>query len=139
ITSGSGLSEEEIEKMVKDAEANREADHKRREVVDARNNLDSLIFASEKAMTDAGDKIPADKKSELEGAITEAKSKLQSENLDEIKSATERLQNVSHSMASEMYGQAGGAPRAETQPEAEAKSESKKDDDDVVDADYKEV
>jgi molecular chaperone DnaK len=144
ITSGSGLTDEEIEKMVKDAEVNRESDAKRRETVDARNNLDSLIFSSEKAMNEAGDKLPADKKSELEAALTEAKSKLESDNLDEVKAATERLQNVAHSMAEQMYGQPGaeagaeGAPGAEAGPEANA-SEAKKDDDDVVDADFKEV
>jgi molecular chaperone DnaK len=62
--------------MVKDAEANREADSKRREIVDARNNLDSLIFATEKAMTDAGDKVPADKKTELESALQKLKQSL---------------------------------------------------------------
>jgi molecular chaperone DnaK len=138
ITSGSGLSEEEIEKMVKDGEVNREADQKRREAVDAKNNLDSLIFSTEKAMNEAGDKLPAEKKTELEAALTEAKSKLDSENLDEVKAASERLQNVAHSMAQDMYGQpgaeAGAAPGAE-----EAQGEPKKDDDDVVDADFKEV
>jgi molecular chaperone DnaK len=142
ITSGSGLTEAEIEKMVKEAELNRESDKKKREIVDARNNLDSLVFASEKAMTDAGDKIPADKKSELESAISEAKSKLTSENLDELKAASERLQNVSHSMAQFLYqqpgadaGQAAGAEGAE----ASSTNEKKNDDDDVVDADFKEV
>jgi molecular chaperone DnaK len=76
--------------------------------------LDSLIFATEKAMTDAGDKVPADKKTELEAAVAEAKTKLDSENLDEVKAATERLQNVSHSLAQDLYGQAGaGQPGAE--------------------------
>jgi len=144
ITSGSGLSEDEIEKMVKEAEENREADHKRREVVDAKNNLDSLVFATEKAMTDAGDKIPADKKTEVEAAITEAKEKLTSENLDELKAAHERLQNVSHSIAEQLYGQPGaeGAPGAEAGAagaEEQAGAQDKKDDDDVVDADFKEV
>ena len=145
ITSGSGLSEEEIEKMVKDAEANREADSKRRELVDARNNLDSLVFSTEKAMTEAGDKLPAEKKSELEAAVTEAKSKLESENLDEIKAATERLQNVSHSMAQDMYGQQPGAQGAEGQAQGAEEAQNagsssdKKDDEDVVDADFKEV
>ncbi|MFL5783041.1 MAG: Hsp70 family protein, partial [Bacteriovoracaceae bacterium] len=144
ITSGSGLTEEEIKRMVSDAEKNREADHKRREVVDARNNLDSLVFASEKGMKDAGDKVPADKKAELEGAISEAKTKLTSESLDEIKAATERLQNVAHSLAQYMYGQpgAGADQGAGPQPGAgqeQAKSDKKDDGDDVVDADYKEV
>ncbi|MEX1099220.1 MAG: Hsp70 family protein, partial [Bacteriovoracaceae bacterium] len=151
ITSGSGLNEEEIEKMVKEAEANREADQKRREVVDARNNLDSLVFATEKSLKDAGDKVPADKKSDVEAALTEAKSKLQSENLDEIKAATERLQNASHAIAQFLYQQPGaegaaggpeGAQDGGEQQEASSESESsqdQKDDDDVVDADFKEV
>ena len=147
ITSGSGLTEEEIERMVKDAEANRDADSKKREIVDARNNLDSLVFATEKAIADAGDKVPADKKSEVEAAIAEAKTKLQSENLDELKAANERLQNASHSIAQFLYGQgdAAGAPGAEAQqPGAEQAQQqqdasSKNDDDDVVDADFKEL
>ena len=145
ITSGSGLSEEEIQKMVQDAEKNREADKKRREVVDARNNLDSLVFASEKAIKDAGDKVPADKKAEIEGAISEAKTKLTSESMDEIKAATERLQNVAHSLAQFMYQQpgadtgAGAGPGAGAQDSEQSESKKKDDGDDVVDADYKEV
>lgn len=143
ITSGSGLTEEEIAKMVKEAEANRESDHKRREVVDARNNLDSLVFATEKALKDAGDKVPADKKSNVEAAIAEAKTKLTAESLDEIKAATERLQTASHEIAQFLYGQAGAQPGADAGaqpgPETEQASSGKKDDDDVVDADFKEV
>lgn len=136
ITSNSGLNEAEIKRMVEEAEKNRGADQKRREVVDARNSLDSLVFASEKGLKDAGDKVPADKKAEVEAAVTEAKTKLTSENLDEIKAATERLQNVAHSLAQFMY-QGQGAPGE--QPAAETTEEKKKDGDDVVDADYKEV
>jgi molecular chaperone DnaK len=139
ITSNSGLNEAEIKRMVEEAEKNRGADQKRREVVDARNSLDSLVFASEKGLKDAGDKVPADKKAEVEAAVTEAKTKLTSENLDEIKAATERLQNVAHSLAQFMY-QGQGAPGADGQPGAgETAEEKKKDGDDVVDADYKEV
>jgi len=136
ITSNSGLSDAEIKRMVDEAEKNRGVDQKRREVVDARNSLDSLVFASEKGLKDAGDKVPADKKAEVEAAVTEAKTKLTSENLDEIKAATERLQNVAHSLAQFMY-QGQGAPGE--QPAAETTEEKKKDGDDVVDADYKEV
>ncbi|WP_408098171.1 molecular chaperone DnaK [Peredibacter sp. HCB2-198] len=145
ITSNSGLSEEEIKRMVADAEKNRDADKKRREVVDARNNLDSLVFASEKGIKDAGDKVPADKKAEIEGAISEAKTKLTSESLDEIKAATERLQNVAHSLAQFMYqGQPGadtgsGQNAGGAQGSNESQSKKKDDGDDVVDADYKEV
>jgi molecular chaperone DnaK len=143
ITSGSGLTEDEIERMVKEAEENRDADQKKREIVDARNNLDSLVFATEKALTEAGDKVPADKKGEVEEALKEAKEKVTSDNLDEVKAATERLQNASHSIAQFLYGQPGAQPGADAGaagqgPEASAETE-KKDDDDVVDADFKEV
>lgn len=145
ITSGSGLTDEEIERMVQEAETNREADQKRREVVDARNNLDSLVFATEKAINEAGDKVPADQKSDVEAAIAEAKTKLTSENLDELKAANERLQNASHAIAQFLYGQQGGAAPggADTAGAEEtasaSESSNKKDDDDVVDADFKEV
>jgi len=142
ITGGSGLSDAEIDQMVKDAELHREADGKKKEIVDARNNLDSLAFSSEKMIKDNPDKIPADKKSELEGAIAEAKTKLTSEVLDEIKAATERLQNVSHQISQELYA-AGQAPGAEAAGAETADSsgagESKTAEEDVVDADFKEV
>jgi len=144
ITSGSGLTEEEIQRMVKDAEANRSADQERRQVVDTRNNLDGLIFATEKMIKDGEGKISGASKSELEAAVAEAKTKLASESLDELKAAVERLQNVSHKVATEMY-QAGGAPGAEgaqagAGAQGQQQSDSgKKADDDVVDADYKEV
>lgn len=145
ITGGSGLSEEEIKKMVEEAEVHREEDSKRREVIDARNQLDSLIGQSEKMIKEGEGKISDQAKSELEGAINEAKEKLASEVLDELKGANERLQNVSHKIAGEMYqqaqSQAPGQEGADQGPEqaqsAEAKSEKK--DDDVVDADFKEV
>lgn len=144
ITSGSGLTEEEIKRMVKEAELNREADSKRREVVDARNSLDSLVFGVEKMLKEAGDKAPADVKSEIEAALTEAKSKLTVENLDEIKGATERLQNASHKLTSQMYQGAGPEASAhnhgsEAGQESAQKDSKKKNDDDVVDADFKEV
>lgn len=142
ITSNSGLSEAEIKRMIEDAEKNREADRKRREIVDARNGLDSMVFSSEKAIKDAGDKIPADKKAELEAAIAEAKTKLTSENLDEIKAANERLQNVAHGLAQYLYQGQGGAPGADAGAAGagtDTGAGAKKDGDDVVDADYKEV
>jgi molecular chaperone DnaK len=145
ITAGSGLSDEEIERMIKEAEAHKEEDQKRREVVDNRNNLDALILGSEKMIKDDKDnKIPADMKSKLEGAITEAKGKLESENGDELKAAFEALQVVAHEIATATQQAAGGQPGpdmgAGPQPGADAGAgEQKKDDDDVVDADFKEV
>lgn len=139
ITGGSGLSEEEIKQMVADAEANKESDKKRREVVDARNNLDALVLSVEKMLGEAKDKIAEGDKGEIQAAIDEAKGKLQSENIEDLKAATERLQNASHKVAEKMYQQApNGAQSEEAGPEAGSAGTNKKDDD-IVDADFKEV
>ena len=169
ISGGSGLSEEEIKKMVAEAEMNRDADLKRREVVDTRNGLDSMIFTTEKLISENGDKIKAEQKQELEASIVEAKEKLSSESLEELKAATEKLQSASHKIASDLYqaaaagsgagsGAGAGASdqaktsdfegnsegEAETDPNDGKKADArasggKKSDDDVVDVDYKEV
>ncbi len=149
ITGGSGLDEEEIERMVKEADANREADKKRREVIDARNNLDSMIFACEKMIKDSADKIEDGEKKDLEAAIADAKDKLKSEVLEELKAVTETLQNASHKIAEKMY-QAGAQPGAEAGAQGagpdmgagqqqEQQQSKQKADEDVVDADFKEV
>ncbi|MDA9189683.1 molecular chaperone DnaK [bacterium] len=149
ITGGSGLSEEEIAQMVKDAEINAEADKGRREVVDTKNQLDSLIFSSEKMITDDKDaKITPASKTELEAAITEAKTKLEVESAEELKAAVDALQTVSHKVASELYQaspeaqQPGGAGPDVAGAGAEnpgAGPGGTKADEDVVDADFKEV
>ena len=143
ITAGSGLTEEEIKRMVQEAEEHKQEDQKRRELVDTRNNLDALILSSEKIIREDKDgKLSDTSKKELEGAIAEAKGKLDVQSLDELKAASERLQNVSHKIATEMY-QAAGAGASQESPEAssgeEEGVEKKKKDDDVVDADFKEV
>ncbi len=144
ITAGSGLTEEEIQRMVRDADANRDQDKKRRETIDARNGLDSLILNTERMIKEAGDKIQASAKSELEGAIADAKKHLESQNLEELKSANEKLQTVAHKVATEMYQHAGAQnaadPGAGAGPQGGASEDTtKKKDDGVVDADYKEV
>ena len=152
ITGGSGLSEEEIQKMVQEAETNRDTDLKRREIVDTRNGLDAMIFATEKMISENGDKIKDEQKKQLEAAIAEAKEKLKVETLEDLKAATEKLQSESHKVATELYQAAAqnqtanGADKAADAAEG-ARAESatppppggKKDDDDVVDVDYKEV
>ena len=140
ITAGSGLSEEEIKRMIREADENRDSDKQRREVVDTRNNLEGLIAATEKMIKEGEGKISAESKKELEEAITEARTKEKSEILDELKAAVERLQNVSHKVATEMYQQAGGPEAAQAAGgDAGGNQKSDKKDDDVVDADYKEV
>ena len=154
ITSGSGLTEEEIQQMVRDAEENRDSDQKRREVVDNRNQLDSMIVAAENMLKEGKDKLSDAAKGEVEGAVTEAKKYLESESIDELKAAIEKLQGVTHKVAGEMYQQEGGpqgpgagpqGPGAGPQgPGAQSSGgqdsgKSDKKDDDVVDADFKEV
>ena len=148
ITSGSGLSDEEIQQMVRDAEENRETDKQKREVVDAHNGLDSLIFSSEKLIKDGEGKISPPVKTELETVIKEAKEKLGSEVLADLQAATEKLQTIAHKASEEMYkaAGAGAAPGAEAGPagpDANAQNtdadKEKNKDEDVVDADFKEV
>ena len=149
ITGGSGLTEEEIQRMTREAEENRESDKQRREVIDTRNQLDGLILSSERMIKDAGDKLPPNVKGELETAINEAKSHLNSEVLSELKGAMDRLQDVTHKIASDMYAQQAqqaqqqggpqaGPQQAGPQPGAGANPSGDKKDD-VMDADYKEV
>ncbi|MBR4790627.1 MAG: molecular chaperone DnaK [Treponema sp.] len=126
ITSSSGLSDEEIEKMVKDAEANAAADKAKREGVDARNEADSLIYATEKSIKDLGDKVDGAEKEKVEAAIAALKQALQGDNVEEIKAKTEELKQSSYKIAEELYkqqGAAGAQPGAEGAAGADAGAE----------------
>ena len=107
ITSSSGLSEEEINRMVKDAEANAAEDQKKREAVDAKNEADGMIFQCEKSLKDLGDKVSADDKSKIEAAIKDLKDAVATDNVDDIKAKTEALKQASYKMAEELYKQQG--------------------------------
>jgi molecular chaperone DnaK len=109
ITGGSGLSKDEIDRMMRDAEQHAEEDRKRREEAETRNSAESLQFATEKFLTENGDKLPDDKKSELETALAELKTALGGTNLDSIKSAQEKVARVSSEAGSAMYEAASGA------------------------------
>jgi len=147
ITASSGLSEEEIERMQKDAELHAEEDHKRKELVEAKNNGDSMIHMTEKSLKELGDKVDADTKANVENEIANLKKALEGEDIEEIKKATESLTQASHKLAELMYAQAnqgqqaGGAePEGSTEGgTADAGAAGGKDDDDVVDADFEEV
>ncbi len=132
ITTSSGLTEEEIERMKKDAEANAEKDKADREREDAKNKAEQIVYQAEKMMKDNGDKIPADTKSQLQSAIDEIKSKKDNGTKDEIDAAVNKLQ----SMISSMAGAAQGAPNAgaSAEPHAEPKKDNGKDG--PIDADY---
>ncbi len=107
ITSSSGLSEDEINKMVKDAEANAAADKAKREGVDAKNEADSLIYATEKSLKDLGDKVDSAEKQKVESAIADLKKAMESDNVEDIKSKTEALKQSSYKIAEELYKQQG--------------------------------
>ena len=116
ITSSSGLSEDEINRMVKDAEANAEADKKQREAIDVKNEADSLIYATEKSIKELGDKVNDAEKQACETAVAELKKALESNNTDEIKAKTEALKQASYKIAEEVYKQqsaAGAQPGAD--------------------------
>ncbi|MGD2279003.1 MAG: molecular chaperone DnaK, partial [Candidatus Omnitrophota bacterium] len=143
IESSSGLSKEEIEKMKTDAKEHEADDKKKRELIDSRNQLDTLIYATDKALKDYGDKVSDDEKKKINEALEKAKKSLESENADEIKKAQEELQKASYKLSEEMYKQAqaqqqaGGAqPGGEGSGGGGGKGGEKKGED-VVDADYK--
>ena len=147
ITASSGLSDDEIDQMVKDAESHAEDDKKRRELIEERNKLDSLIYSLEKTLKENEEKISAEAKEPVEAAIKEAKEKLDAEDAETLRNAHEALTQASHKMAEELYkvGQAeaaaeGGAPGADAAAGG-AETEAKKDDgdDDVVDAEFEEA
>ena len=122
ITSSSGLSDAEIDKMVKDAEANAAADKAKRESVDARNEADSMIYATEKSIKELGDKIDAAEKQKVEDAIAALKQAMQGDNTEDIKAKTEALKTASYKIAEELYKQQGaaGAAGAGAQPGSDA-------------------
>ncbi len=131
IQSSSSLSDEEIDRMVKDAEANAEADKKRREEVDLRNEADQLVFATDKAIKDLEDKVDADEKEKAEAAKEELKKALEGNDLEEIKAKKDTLNEIVQGLSMKLYEQ-----MAQAQQGAEGAASQ---DDDVVDADFTEV
>lgn len=136
IKASSGLSDEEIQKMVKDAEANAEADRKFAEVVTARNTLEGLIHATQKTLKEAGDKATADEKSAIEAAIKGAEDVVKGDDLEKIQAATEKLTEASSSLAQKLYAEQQAGAQAGAQ---QAGGSQKADDDGVVDAEFEEV
>ncbi|MEN5247615.1 molecular chaperone DnaK [Brucella pseudintermedia] len=134
IQASGGLSDADIEKMVKDAEANAEADKKRREAVEAKNQGESLVHSTEKSLSEYGDKVSADDKKAIEDALASLKTALEGDDADDIKAKTQTLAEASMKLGQAMYE---AAQAAETG--AAGGSEDKASNDDVVDADYEEI
>ena len=140
IQGSSGLSKEEVERMTKEAELNAEEDRKRKESVETKNQLDSVVYQLEKALKDAGDKVPADKKAAIESALADAKKALESNDTDKMKASMEQLSKVGADLYAASQAAAGGDKTASA-GDASAGAEPKKADrkSDVVDADFEVV
>ena len=139
ITASSGLSEEEIDSLIKDAEMHAEEDKKKRELIDARNMADSMVYTTEKSIKEAGDKVDEATKGNINQAIENLKKAMETDNTEEIKKMTDELTQASHKLAEAMYAQAN---QQQAQAEGTAGAESAADaqtDEDVVDADFEEV
>jgi molecular chaperone DnaK len=141
ITSSSGLSKEEVERMAKDAEAHAAEDKEQRDAVEARNGLDSLVYNVEKMVKDAGDKVPDTDKAEVETALADAKTTLAgTPSATELNSAKDRLTTVSHKLAEAMYkAAAASAPADGATGGAETHQAEPKKDEGVIDAEYVDV
>ena len=112
ITATSHLSDDEIEKMVNEAKEHAEEDKKKRSLVDARNNADSLVYSTEKLMKEVGNKVPEDMKKNIEEQVKVLRKSLESDNADQIKKETEKLQNLQNELSQRLYAQAGAGPGA---------------------------
>jgi molecular chaperone DnaK (HSP70) len=136
IEGSGGLAKGEIDRMVKDAEAHASEDKARREAIEKKNQLDSLIYQCEKQLRDNADKIPADAKSSLEAAITSAKADLESEDAARMDAGRQRLEQEMHKVSEVLYKAAGAQPGAEGA--GAGAGEKKSGGDDVIDAEYTE-
>ncbi|MGE5321440.1 MAG: molecular chaperone DnaK [Actinomycetota bacterium] len=145
ITSSSGLSKEEVERMAKEAEAHAAEDKQKRDEIEARNQLDSMVYNIEKMLKEHGDKISGDEKGNVESALADAKKALEGTDVEAMNSARERLTQASHKLAEAMYKSsqpAQGAPGEGPQPGAPADGagqQEKKKDEGVIDAEYVDV
>ena len=134
ITSSTNLSDEEIDKMVKEAEANRAADEKRKEEADTKNEAEQMIFTCEKSLKDLGDKISDSEKKEAEEQIKDLKDALEKDNLEDIKTKKDKLQETAYKFAAKVYEEA--SKNAQTEENKETSNDKK--DDDVIDAEFEE-
>jgi len=137
IQASGGLSDEEIQKMVKEAEANKEADKKKRDSVDAKNQADSLVFSTEKSLKEHGDKVSAEEKKAIETGVTELKKSLEGTDLEDIKKKTQNLIQVSMKLGEAVYK---SQQKNDTNPnDAENSKPDDKNKENVVDADFEDV
>ena len=139
ISGSTALSDDEVDRMVKDAETHAAEDAQRKEEVETRNNADSLVNATQQTLDELGDKAPADAKAAAESAIAEAKSALEGNDIEAIKASVEKLQQAGYKLAEVVYSQNGGDPAAAAAAAAGAQGGAAPADDDTIEADYEVV
>jgi molecular chaperone DnaK len=144
ITASSGLSEEEVEKMRREAEVHAEEDRKRRDLIETKNRADNMVYAAEKTLKDLGDKVPADLKTKVEDAASKVNSVKDGEDIEAIKKATDELSEIMQQLGQAAYQQEaesqapGEPPQGEKAPESEPGGGTD-DDEDVVEGEFKQV
>ncbi|MBW1764063.1 MAG: molecular chaperone DnaK [Deltaproteobacteria bacterium] len=139
ITASSGLSEQEIEQLIKDAEMHAEEDKTKRELVDARNMADSLIYSTEKSLKESGDTLDDATKGNINTSIEKLKKAMEGDNTEEIKRLTDELTQASHKLAEAMYAKAASEQQEQAGDAGNEPPADSSDEDDVVDADFEEV
>jgi len=139
ITASSGLSKEEVEKLVKEAQSHTEDDKKRRKAAEAKNQADNLIYQTEKNLTEHGDKVPAEEKAKIQEAVAALKKAMEGNDTSAIESATQTLMSASHKLAEEMYKKASSASGAGASTSGGNGAGETKTDEKVVDAEFEEV
>lgn len=140
ITASSGLSEDQINRLIKEAEAHAEDDKRKQKLIEARNNADTLIYTTEKSLRDLGDKVDATLRGDIESKVEALKKVMQGDDAEAITRAADELAQASHKLAEQLYAQKAGGPTEDAgASQGSGADAGKKDDDDVVDADYTEV
>jgi molecular chaperone DnaK len=143
ITSSSGLSKEEVERMAKEAESHSAEDKAKRDEIEAKNQLDSMVYSVEKMLREHGDKISGSERGDVENAVADAKKALESNDKRQMDQARENLTKASHKLAEQMYkaaqAQPGAGPSAGAGPAPGGDGEAKKKDEGVIDAEYVDV
>ncbi len=138
ITASTNLSDEEIDKMMKEAEANKEADEKKKALADAKNEAEQMVFATEKAIKELGDKVDKKEKEEAEELVKDLKKELEGEDTDAIKAATEKLNEKAMALGAKVYEEANKKAQEEAAKEGSKDKKSKEDGPEVVDAEFEE-
>jgi molecular chaperone DnaK len=139
ITASSGLSKDEVEKFVRDAQSHTEDDKKRRKLAEAKNQADNLVYQTEKNVTEYGDKVSDEEKTKIQDAVAAVKKALEGTDAEAIESATQSLMTASHKLAEEMYKKAAASPGPQPDPSSSGSASETKTDEKVVDAEFEEV